>query len=432
MCCCFSSLAVLIPFLEEQIAEARHNNTKVWGKAKAILPKLKSYMNISVVFLIRDILVPTEILSKSLQSDKILPHDLMGEVERTKATLTAMCSTEGIDLNLAKNLNSFITNVSPDYVWSPSIPGKAGENVEIILSKKGWKNSALNNFAASFATIVNKELDLRFGEMGILGKFSIFNPANYVDMDIKTLESYGIAEFTEILKYFCGSQLRESDRLLDAKNNIGTILDQFSKSKTLLHKLVQQAPNKTISMQVAWRRLSSDYGHQIADILVFIYVYFTIPLQTAVVERGFSVHRNIKTRLRNLLRVQTIDSLLRVILLAPPLNEFPMDDALEAYMSKKGDGQPPLAIAQLAKAVNDIEIGDLVDGIDCDGDDAEFGPDFVDDEGVRNMSEEDSGGDSDEEVEADYDSDDELPLKERIVGMPSVQSNMLSAMGFSL
>ena len=217
------NLHVLIPFLEEQIAEARHNNTKVWGKAKAILPKLKSYMNISVVFLMRDILVPTEILSKSLQSDKILPHDLMGEVERTKATLTAMCSTEGIDLNLAKNLNSFITYVSPDYVWSPSIPGKAGENVEIILSKKGWKNSALKSFAASFATIVNKELDLRFGEMGILGKFSIFNPANYVDMDIKTLESYGIAEFTEILKYFCGSQLRESDRLLDAKTNIGTI-----------------------------------------------------------------------------------------------------------------------------------------------------------------------------------------------------------------
>ena len=48
---------------------------------------------------------------------------------------------------------------------------------------------------------------LRFGEMGILGKFSIFNPANYVDMDIKTFETYGIAEFTETLKYCCGSQL---------------------------------------------------------------------------------------------------------------------------------------------------------------------------------------------------------------------------------
>ena len=196
--------------------------------------------------------------------------------------------------------------------------------------------------------------------------------------------------------------------------------------------MVQQAPNKT-TMQVAWRRLSSDYGHQIADILVFIYVYFTIPLQTAVVERGFSVHRIIKTRLRNSLRVMTIDSLLRVILLAPPLNEFPMDDALEAYMSKKGDGQPPLAISQLGKAINDIEIGDLVDGIDCDsdGDDAEFGPDFVD-EGVRNMSDDDSGGDSDEEVEADdYDSDDELPLKERVGGLPSVQTDMLSALGYS-
>ena len=68
-------------------------------------------------------------------------------------------------------------------------------------------------------------------------------------------------------------------------------------------------------MQVAWQRLSSDYGHQIADILIFIYVYFTIPLQTAVVERGFGVHRIIKTRLRiSQGSVQTIDSLLRVIL----------------------------------------------------------------------------------------------------------------------
>ena len=88
----------------------------------------------------RDILVPTEILSKSLQSDKLLPHDLTGEVERTKATLTAMCITEGIDLNLAKHLNSFITNVSPDYVWSPSTPGKPSENVEIILSNNNNNN----------------------------------------------------------------------------------------------------------------------------------------------------------------------------------------------------------------------------------------------------------------------------------------------------
>ena len=134
------NLHVLIPFLEAQIAEARNNNTKFWGKAKAILPKLKSYMNISTVFLMRDILVPTEILSKSLQSDKLLPHDQTGEVEHTKATLTAMCITEGIDMNLAKNLNYFITNVSPDYVWSPSTPGKPSENVEIILSNNNNNN----------------------------------------------------------------------------------------------------------------------------------------------------------------------------------------------------------------------------------------------------------------------------------------------------
>ena len=96
------NIHALIPFLEEVVAVAKANKKKPWGKAVAILPSLKSYLNVSMVFLMRDILIPTEVLNKILQSDSLLPHELNSKVADTKAVLTAMCLGAGIDYNLAK------------------------------------------------------------------------------------------------------------------------------------------------------------------------------------------------------------------------------------------------------------------------------------------------------------------------------------------
>ena len=51
--------------------------------AVATLPSLKSYLNVSIVFLMRDILIPTEVLNKILQSDSLLPHELNSKVADT-------------------------------------------------------------------------------------------------------------------------------------------------------------------------------------------------------------------------------------------------------------------------------------------------------------------------------------------------------------
>ena len=120
---------MLIPFLEEVVAVAKANKKKPWGKAVEILPSLKSYLNVFMVFLMRDILIPTEVLNKILQSDSLLPHELNSKVADTKAVLTAMCLGAGIDYNLAKNLNAFIDNVDPvDQSWCP------GGDVKIYIS----------------------------------------------------------------------------------------------------------------------------------------------------------------------------------------------------------------------------------------------------------------------------------------------------------
>jgi len=44
-------------------------------------------------------------------------------------------------------------------------------------------------------------------------------------------------------------------------------------------------------------------------------VMFVVPVQTAAVERGFSMHRIVKNRLTNRLKITTLNSLLRIKLL---------------------------------------------------------------------------------------------------------------------
>ena len=52
-------------------------------------------------------------------------------------------------------------------------------------------------------------------------------------------------------------------------------------------------------------------------VIQFVYICFSLPVQSAVVEQGFSIHRTVKSRLRNKLKVTTLDSLMRMKLLAP-------------------------------------------------------------------------------------------------------------------
>ena len=55
------------------------------------------------------------------------------------------------------------------------------------------------NFAKSFATAIIEELDSRFAYLGILDKFQIFYPQNYLGMDKKNIDEYGKDSFFDIL-----------------------------------------------------------------------------------------------------------------------------------------------------------------------------------------------------------------------------------------
>ena len=63
------------------------------------------------------------------------------------------------------------------------------------------------------------------------------------------------------------------------------------------------------------------------NLFLLVQIMFLIPVQTAIVERGFSLHKIIKSKLRNRLQIVTIDSLMRVKLLCNDLEKFDVDAA---------------------------------------------------------------------------------------------------------
>lgn len=145
-------------------------------------------------------------------------------------------------------------------------------------------------------------------------------------------------------------------RLYDLEGVEGALVQEgieaeFSLFKTAAVVLLRDAPRK-LSMYEFWAWIIADEGYckQFPAIIRLAVIGMVIPVQTAVVERGFSYHRVIKTRLRNSLRLATIDSLLRVALLSAPFGLYDFTSArqlVKVPMAERGVGKLMLAAHSL-------------------------------------------------------------------------------------
>ena len=94
--------------------------------------------------------------------------------------------------------------------------------------------------------------------------------------------------------------------------------------------------------------------------LKFVYLCVVIPLNSAIVERGFSLHNSIKTKRRNRLRIITIDALIWCKTSAQSWENFDYLQLEDLYHNKPQNFRLPA----LLQAVNAIEY----DGNTDDGD----------------------------------------------------------------
>ena len=110
-------------------------------------------------------------------------------------------------------------------------------------------------------------------------------------------------------------------------NNLELIETEFEAFKLAMWKCVSDM--NTADVGIIWRKLYFDNAHILfPNIMQLVYVTFLIPVHTSQVERGFSVHRVIRNRLTNRLKIMTLDSLMRIKLLAKKAD---MADTMKAF-----------------------------------------------------------------------------------------------------
>ena len=163
--------------------------------------------------------------------------------------------------------------------------------------------------AYTVAKAIIEGLDTRFNNLSLLDAFCIFDPGFYIGMDGADLDALFTAEFALLKSHYCGTGF------FDPPTMEGKLDEEFSNFKVWMSEIVNRCPS--ISTRGCLLQIIRAHEFDMPGVLLLLFVSFIIATQTAVVERGFSLHRVFKHRLANRLKILTMDSLMRVKLARP-------------------------------------------------------------------------------------------------------------------
>jgi len=234
---------------------------------------------------------------------------------------------------------------------------------------------------------------LVLADAGLLTAFRIFDPRGFLGLTDNDLPKYGSNQFTMLIQHFCKSTSLIKLFAIESTEKYRLILAEFQNYKKIMFKLVRE--NKIISMRAAWCHIKQFHADELPHILMIVYVLMVLPVQTAVVERGFSLHRIIKNRLRSRLLISKMDSLMRVSMGARgPLNAFDIGAACTVYQSKSVAGQlPSLLLGRLHSLVNKQNFPrDLEDAFDGSDDELDIDNDALEGDDAEDLDEDDGVG----------------------------------------
>lgn len=350
--------SVLVVYLSRYEAAVAEKTADTWKVGSNVLAKLKDRKLMSLLFSLRDLMVPLDGLSKKFQAtDALLPHKVKGLVDAAIDSLKASKTEQG------SHFTKWNAQINQAYVWA------SGSKYPIQLTRSDVAFDPVA-FAVKFVDACLKGLEKRFAEKDLLHDFHIFDPVTYRNMDSKNVKKFGRAPLKRLLDRFCGKGSLFPVR----PEAVEGIIDQeFLKLKQKMVALMSSKESKGVTMSSVWSDICYDHALVFPHLIKLVHVSFCIPVETACVERGFSLHRVTKDRLRNRLMIATVDALLRVKF----LGSVAAFDFQSATVHLRKQDSERIA-ANMFLAVNQIVIPGFDAGFDVEDD---FTMEF-DDEGV--------------------------------------------------
>lgn len=299
---CFSSVVLSLQRESEERSDA---------KALGLNRLITERRFISTMLLLCDALPHVTHLSKCFQLAEcdysIIPRVLT-------STICSLQQLKHFDGTHLTNLTHFV-----DELTGIGITISAHSN----LGDEYFQNSVREPYLNSLI----KNLEQRFDDKSTMAAFDILNPSRLTSLPttedpMATFLQHGVEGIKELARQYA-TILPTAEECLEEWSSFRQYLkDHCTHLKQ--SEVIDQLCGRMSTLASIFPIMST-IG-QICRVL---------PIHTADVERTFSQLKLIKTNIRNRMSEKTLDSLLRIVIEGPPLDDYPISDAVSLWAKKK-------------------------------------------------------------------------------------------------
>ena len=303
-------------FVSVVLSLQREGEERCDAKAVGLSKLITEYRFVMTMLLLCDTLPHVSHLSKCFQiSDcdySIIPRMLTSTIH----SLEQLQTVDGFNL---KGLDSYLAEI-------------ANAGIELKKQHNLGEEYFRGSIQKPYLSHLIKNLNDRFEDKSIMAAFDVFNPAKLPPLsqeldsspdELTAFNMYGNDQVERLV-----IQFQDTGCMADLQECIG---EWTSFRQYLKDNYSQKKHREVVKALCSDSALASIYP----NMSVMANICRVVPIHSADVERTFSQLKLIKTSIRNRMNEQTLDSLLRIVIEGPPLQDFPVAEAVALWAKKK-------------------------------------------------------------------------------------------------
>ena len=395
---CLNVLTDNLPYLMVYLLAATDVKLKKdeWQIAVQVLGELYNPNLIALLMCLNDIVTTMDVFNKELQSNSLLVHDVSKHVTALQEKLRQMVKDGVYDKKLLPSFHRFHTSLMFDdmfCIWAFSTDTTRElrwQTTDGIPAADSYDNAGVMEFVYALCQALLDSLDVRFPDIKLLRAFRVLDPRTFkgTEIDLRKRnpllvggDNY-LPDFLALISQFGSNTL--STRLFQIPPRATGVNANNDAYKSAMAALVSEAGAlakhlseaiaalPSITMAQAWSDISCHHKAAFPNWSLVAMGALCLPAQSACVERGFSLHRCTKSRLRTNLELDTLDSLLRLrsLIGRHEWKDYDLSDALEVYESqpRRQFSKHPLLLGRLSKAISGFAVPEfLSSGVPIEG-----------------------------------------------------------------
>jgi len=282
--------------------------------ASGLLTFISDYQFLAVSHMLSDVLRVLGTLSRVFQTRDLDLSVMNFAINSATASIKGMKSTPG------PNLQKFISSLPEDYVGGFEF-GVEAISHRIKCPEK--QVSSFENIKQQYLDKVVENLQQRFEDSGLIARFAVFNPANLPDTE-EEMAGYGTTDVQQLADFYSDHKDPTSPLCVEANQ----LLAEWVTFKFVLHKKYR---GQTFVQMASKVMTDSCLDHLFPCVKKMLKICMVMPVSSADCERGFSRYNLIKTQLRNRLKPESVNTLLKLTVDTPPVGEMDKFDFGRAF-----------------------------------------------------------------------------------------------------